>query len=1231
MRLLIDILGVHAIHHDRGFSRYALSLVLALLRQGSSHDIRLLINGDCPQVVDEIRRLVGGLLPSERLRVLQTSDSLHVASNTNTDRRQYAQLQRNAVIVEFDPDVVLITSFFEGQGGVEVVSVDQDGPPTVVVLYDLIPLIYPDLYLTNPVARQWYQVCLQELRKAKLLLSISQHTRSEAIECLQWPADRVVNISAACEDSFEPTNVPVALRHTWAEKYGLIYPFLMYTGGVDKRQNIERLIRAYSQLPAFTRSAHQLVIVSAIGSEDRARLQQEAAQMGLQHYELIITGHVPEHELVALYNACKAFVYPSLHEDFGLPVLEAMQCGKAVIASNSTSLPEIVGLPEALFDPLNENDIRDRIQWVLSDDAARIRLEQHSRTQSQKFSWDATAGTTITALENFLSQPAQPASVAKPRLACIAPLPPANSSVSDDAIQLIKALIVHYEVEVVVEQDAVRDAWVVEHCSIRSMEWFLHHHPQFDRVLYHFGNSEFYDQMLHLVRRVPGVVVLHDFYLSSLQSHHLQREDQASWRRMLYANHGYPALLADQLPSDREQTIFRYPCNIEVLQHATGIIVHTDFSRKLASHWHGRQSVEDWCVIPLMRESQTVTHVAWQNARMDLGLPLDAFVVCNFGLAGELKTNLDLLDAFVSSSLADASNCMLVFLEANDTGPYGKTLQRRIEQSGLGQRIRIKGCADAHEHQKYLMAADIGIQLGAHSRGEASADVLDCMAFGLPTIVNSSGSNGDLDPAAVWMLPAPFSVHDLFLALEALWKKPDKRKQIGRAARQLVATRHAPERCTQQYVDAIEHFHAHAVHSLPGLMHASLQHNLNTADRMAAATVLSRNYPPRPRHRQLLVDISELVHHDARTGIQRVTRAVLNEWLRRELNGWRIEPVWANQETPGYRYARQYTNRMLGLSEDWAEDERVEAWAGDIFLGLDLQPKTVPAQRDTLRQWHRLGVKVGFVVYDLLPVQYPNFFLPNAAQEFTPWLETVAEFDAAYCISHTTRDALQLWLQQQPDRPQPALHWFHLGADVEQSMPTQGLPENARQLLDQLEHTPGFLMVGTLEPRKGHAQVLDAFEHLWHGGHALHLIIVGKQGWMVDELAQRLANHPEQASQLHWLQGVSDEYLSRLYESSAALIAASYDEGYGLPLIEAARHGCPVLARDISVFREVAEDNAQYFSAQTGPELAQALLTWLELKAQGREPSSRNMHTLTWRKSASNLLKLVCMDKPHHH
>ena len=179
-----------------------------------------------------------------------------------------------------------------------------------------------------------------------------------------------------------------------------------------------------------------------------------------------------------------------------------------------------------------------------------------------------------------------------------------------------------------------------------------------------------------------------------------------------------------------------------------------------------------------------------------------------------------------------------------------------------------------------------------------------------------------------------------------------------------------------------------------------------------------------------------------------------------------------------------------------------------------------------------------------------------------------------------------------------------------------------------MRQRPSMLAVGTIEPRKGQTQLLDAMERLWAKGIDVNLVLVGKNGWKVETLVKRLRSHPELNHRLYWLEGISDEYLEKVYGSCSCLVAASLGEGFGLPLIEAAQKKLPILARDLPVFREVAGNFASYFHGTDPADLSQAIETWLNRFASGEHVHSEGMHWLTWKESAEALKALLPLTDP---
>lgn len=1236
MRIVLDLQGAQTTgSRHRGIGRYSLSLAQAMARLAGEHEIILALNGHFPETIEPIRAVFDGLVSQENIRVWQAPGPVREMEPANTWRRRAAERLREAFLASLHPDVVFVSSLFEGLVDDAITSIGAftNTLPTALTLYDLIPLIHREHYLQNPAMETWYQHKLDYLRRSHLWLAISESSRREGIDYLGLQEEWVVNISTAADACFRPVDLPGARVEALRRRYGLAQPFVMYTGGIDHRKNIEGLIRAYAKLPETTRRAYQLAIVCSIQPGDKQTLERLATSQGLAADGIVFTGFVPDEDLLALYNLCWAFVFPSWHEGFGLPALEAMACGAAVIGANTSSLPEVIGRADALFDPFNDAAIAARLAKVLTDESFRAELKRHGLKQAKMFSWERSA---FRALDAFarLHQARQKVDrlqvhCIKPyrlRLAYISPLPPEKSGIADYSAELLPELARHYEIDVIVNQREVTDPWVKANCHVRSTEWFASNSCRYDRVLYHFGNSPFHQHMFGLLEQHPGVVVLHDFCLSNVIAHMDEIGfNTHAWVWALYWSHGYHAVCERFQAVDTADVVWKYSCNLSVLQQARGVIVHSDFSRRLATRWYDVEFAQDWHIIPHLRvPARTLSRSA---ARRALGLGESDFLVCSFGLLGTTKLNHRLLAAWLATPMAKDKTCRLVFVGENHGGEYGAGLMETIRKSGCADRISITGFAPAEQYRQYLATADAAVQLRTLSRGETSGTVLDCMNYGLSTVVNAHGSLAELPEDCVVMLPDDFTDEQLAQALEALWRDLQQRQAMGERAHTHIRAHHAPRRMADRYARAIESFY-----NSPAVVRYRLMQSFAAMEGgpgeegpwLNLAQAVSENLPlPQPQ-RQLLVDVSVLVEQDAKSGIQRVVRSVLTELLEHPPAGFRVEPIYATTEVP-YHYARRFTLKFLACPDNALLDDPVELHPGDIFLGLDLTSGIVPQHSEFLAKVRSLGGYVFFIVYDILPVLYPDFFSAVVCDLHTKWLNTITQGDGALCISRAVADELAEWLDgTQPERHRPfKIGWFHLGADIGASLPTTGLPVGFNAQLTQLGAWPSVLMVGTVEPRKGHAQALAAFERLWAQGMKANLVIVGKQGWMVEGLIERLHTHPELGKRLFWYQGISDEALLKLYEIANGVLMTSEGEGFGLPLIEAARHRRPILARDIPVFREVAGNYTSYFSGDKPEALAETLKEWLAALQAGTAPASEGMPWQTWAESTQQIVGLL--------
>lgn len=827
MRIVIDMQGAQTESRFRGIGRYTVSLTQAIARIAGKHEIWLVANALLPESIPPLRKAFEGLIPQERIRIFDVPKLTHLGEWGSLA----SELIREDFIAGLAPDVVLITSVFEGYwaNAVTSIGVRPSGPKTAAILYDLIPLINQKDYLPTKELQDYYFRKLEYLKKADLLLAISESSKAEAIECLDIPAVQIANISSAVGAQFRPDPSTRQFTDALRNRLGITRKMVLYApGGFDLRKNFARLIEAYSLLSADVRAQHQLVIVGRLHPAQRQELIAVRDRCRLSDDELVLTGYVEDQELISLYSLTELFVFPSMHEGFGLPLLEAMACGAAVVGSNCTSIPEVIGKEDALFDPLSVNSIRDKLMQALTDGAFREDLRKHGLEQAQRFTWDTCASKAMAALEALYIQPQTPSA--------------------------------------------------------------------------------------SVIKRVPLVTAL-------------------------------------------------------------------------------------------------------------------------------------------------------------------TALTQEAEPDDLSLRLTAK-----------------------------------CLAF-------NQGNE----------------------------------------------------------------------------------------------------------RRQLLLDISALVHSDAKSGIQRVVRSLLAEFMGSPPAGFDVVPIYFDGHI--YRHAVLFSASLAGSTNGKRSDVPINFCQDDVYLSLDLIMHLTPKVHNIHKELAARGVRLHFIVYDLLLAQHPEWWAPGFGDQFNAWLMSISEVATGLaCISRAVADEVAGWLQANSFHrivSGPEIAWFHLGADVGNSLPSHGMPSSAEYVLKQIATRQSFLMVSTIEPRKGYAQALAAFDLLWKQGEDINLVIVGKRGWLVDELVCQLSAHKEKGKHLFWLEGISDEYLEKIYATSTCLIAASQAEGFGLPLIEAAQHKLPIIARDIPVFREVAGEHAYYFNAAQPTELAQALCDWLALFQVGAHPRSDAMPWLTWKESARQLARIL--------
>jgi len=837
------------------------------------------------------------------------------------------------------------------------------------------------------------------------------------------------------------------------------------------------------------------------------------------------------------------------------------------------------------------------------------------------------------------------------RLAYFSPLPPQRSGISDYSLALLPALAEHFQIDVVACDPAVVQAPPGAEALLTVEEFRCRRH-HYQHLLYQLGNSTNHLEMVALLHEHPGAVVLHDFYLShGLCSRQADQRLGGDISRRLYHSHGYRASF-DWQRSQRhgdDAAVWTYPCNLEPLQRATGVIVHSEEAGRLAGRFFGQTASAGWEVIPHLKRPASMLDREAQRAA--LGFGPQQFVVCSFGFIGRAKLSTLLLEAFLGSELAGDPRCALVLAgsvggDRELEGQLEQLLRQARRRGVLLAEVRITGWIDPATYRAYQAAADAAVQLRTRSRGETSGTVLDCLAAGIPLIYNAHGSLRELPEDCGLRLPEFCSASDLRRALVQLHGDPELRRSLARRGLALVAEQHRPDHCANLYAGAIRSASAVAARrqAVAELVRRAVEGLPETGEHhwQEAATALALLLPPEPSQRQLFLDVSALAEEDLGSGVQRVVRSICEQLLARPPLGWRVEPVRARRDGLGYVYARRFTAGLLGLEQEPLHDGPLLPRAGDLFLGIDLHHDGVLNQRAYLQLLRAQGVAVHFVVHDLLPCQLPDCFPPGAAEMHAAWLEVVVACDGALGVSRSVAEDLANW---RADHPPPggaktfAIGWFHHGCDFHgHDAQNRGLQLPSSAKVAGLPPGPTLLMVGTVEPRKGYLDVLEAASLLWVRGLAFNLVIVGREGWTglpqerrrtIPRTVAMIRRHPELQRRLFWFDAASDAELDQLYRRADGLIAASYGEGFGIPLIEAASYGLPLLVRDLPVFREVTRGRAVTFPlAADRDQLAAAIAGFLGRLADPVSAASLvgSLEPQAWRQSADQLLRALGLE-----
>ncbi len=262
----------------------------------------------------------------------------------------------------------------------------------VVTIHDIIHLLYPQ-FLPNRAAHFYARLMIRRaLHRADRIITVSYNSKRDLVDYFGVPGSRTEVIYNGVSAQFRP-DVPAEERRRVVEKYGLQTPYLLFLGGEKPHKNVQNVVRAFAEARRSRSLPHALVLAGPL-PKSTGRLETLVSALDLAE-QVFRPGIVAEEDLPGLYASADAFLYPTLYEGFGLPVVEAMACGTPVLTSSTSALREIAGGYAYLVDPMDVDAIAAGIVLLSTDDKVRADLTELGKKRALDFSWEKAAERTL--------------------------------------------------------------------------------------------------------------------------------------------------------------------------------------------------------------------------------------------------------------------------------------------------------------------------------------------------------------------------------------------------------------------------------------------------------------------------------------------------------------------------------------------------------------------------------------------------------------------------------------------------------------------------------------------------------------------------------------------------------------------------------------------------------------------------------------------------------------------
>ncbi|WP_138755239.1 glycosyltransferase [Paenibacillus sinopodophylli] len=785
MRMLIDVQTLYTDEKNRGIGVYTYNWLKSLIQ----HD-------------DSIRFF----LMRKKNNVWQfTFISKHIHFDSRLDQDQYwEEANIEQFVINNNIDIVHFTSplMFD----IEVPILKINNVKTSYLMYDLIPIVMKKQYYDRwpSQIQKEYDRKLKVLQTADVILTISEASKRDIVMILKVDPNKIKVIYASTDEELYTEARTGNELKILDEELSLKKPFIYSLTGYDPRKNNKGLIQAFSEVIKSDDNV-KLVISGIKNQNEKEELYNFASEHGIIEDRITFLGFVSRECLLSLYKECNVFIFPSLYEGFGLPVLEAMRVGAPVISTKSSSIVEVAEEAAILVDPDDHKELAKSITLMLSDVEISSRYSQLGIVQSKKFVWNKITSMSLNLFKEVTAFALSSTSSNKPRLAFFSPLNPQASGISDYSEELVAYLDKFFEIIIFINEIAPSNDYIKNKFEIRDVNSVDNGLDSIQNRFYHIGNNEIHDWIYNALKLYPGVVLLHDLNLYGLFMYTTYlRGLKEQFTHELNYSYGEKGLEAARQLNDKGTypDSQQFPLFNKVVDLSTRVIVHSEWIRKAlklnASFIGQLEVIPQGCIL-----EDDIAEMDKEVIRRKLNINNSKFILGVFGHVIPNKRVDLIIKSF--SRLMKTNPDTELYIVGHAEAEIKQQLAKLSKKLNADKSIKFIESPDITIFKEYIKACDICINLRWPTMGETSATLTRALGYGIPCIVSNVGSYTEYPDDIVWKVDVDNYEEDLLLGyLLELRNNKSLTHEMSQLSRRYMREKHSFENVAEQIHKTME-------------------------------------------------------------------------------------------------------------------------------------------------------------------------------------------------------------------------------------------------------------------------------------------------------------------------------------------------------------------------------------------------------------------------------------------